>query len=177
MTVVSAGQVNRRTFLEAMLLAGASGLGVAAGSASAEPPPETTTLRLIETPGVCIAPQYVAEALLHSEGFTRVEYSKKARVQANEALASGAVHVTMGFVGNSIIQVDAGDPIVVVAGMHVGCYELFAADSIKLVRDLKGKSVAVSELGSGRHLFVSSLLAYVGLDPHKDVHFITLPGR
>ena len=143
---------------------GASGLlGLSAGRAGAEPPPETKTIKLIETPGVCIAPQYVAEAFLHSEGFTNVEYVKKGRVQANQALASGEIQLTMGFVGNSIIQIDAGDPIVVLSGMHVGCYELFAADSIHVIRDLKGKKVAVTELGSGRHIFVSSLLAYVGL--------------
>jgi NitT/TauT family transport system substrate-binding protein len=34
-----------------------------------EAPPETTTIRLGKIPGICIAPQYVAEDLLRSEGF------------------------------------------------------------------------------------------------------------
>ena len=177
MSIEDAGrQVNRRTFLEKVGLVGAAGIvGLPARRAAAEPPPEITALKLIQTSGVCIAPQYVAEALLHREGFTNVEYVKKGRVQANEALASGEVQLTMGFVGNSIIQIDSGDPNVVLSGMHVGCYELFAADSIRVVHDLRGKRVAVTELGSGRHVFVSSLLAYVGLDPHKDVQFVTSP--
>jgi NitT/TauT family transport system substrate-binding protein len=142
---------------------------------AAEPPPETTTLKLIQTPGVCLAPQYVAEVLLQSEGFTEVHYVQKGRVQANQALASGEVHLTMGFVGNSLIQIDAGDPLVMLAGVHVGCFELFAADHIRLIRDLKGKRVAVTELGSGRHVFCSSVLAYIGLNPRIDVQFVTYP--
>jgi NitT/TauT family transport system substrate-binding protein len=118
----------------------------------------------------------MVEELLQGEGFTDVQYIKKeGRVQANQALAAGEVHLTMGFVGNSIIQVDAGDPIVTLAGMHVGCFELFAADHIRSIRDLKGKRVAVTELGSGRHTFFASVLAYVGLDPRHDVQFVTSP--
>jgi NitT/TauT family transport system substrate-binding protein len=176
MRIEHARRVSRRRFLEGLTLAGTAGLlGLHARRVAAEPPPETTTLKLIQTPGVCIAPQYVAEALLQSEGFTEVHYVQKGRVQANQALASGEVHLTMGFVGNSIIQVDAGDPIVMLSGVHVGCYELFAADHIRLIRDLKGKRVAVTELGSGRHVFCSSVLAYIGLDPRKDVQFVTYP--
>jgi len=167
---------SRRRFLGGVTLAGTVGLlGWPPKPVAAEPPPETTTLKLIQTPGVCIAPQYVAEALLQSEGFAEVQYIQKGRVQANQALASGEVHLTMGFVGGSILQVDAGDPIVILSGVHVGCYELFAADHIRVIRDLKGKRVAVTELGSGRHVFCASLLAYIGLDPRKDVQFVTYP--
>jgi NitT/TauT family transport system substrate-binding protein len=169
-------RVSRRRFLEELTLAGTAGLlGLHARPVAAEPPPETTTLKLIETGGVCLAPQYVAEALLQSEGFTEVHYVKKGRVQANQALASGEVHLTMGFVGNSIIQVDAGDPIVILSGVHVGCYALFAADPIRGICDLKGKRVAVTELGSGRHTFFASVLAYVGMDPRTDVQFVPQP--
>jgi NitT/TauT family transport system substrate-binding protein len=35
--------------------------------------------------------------------------------------------------------------------------------------------VAILELGSSQHVFLSSMLAYVGLDPNKDVHFETHP--
>jgi NitT/TauT family transport system substrate-binding protein len=149
---------SRRRFLGGVTLAGTVGLlGWHPKPVAAEPPPETTTLKLIQTPGVCIAPQYVAEALLQSEGFTEVHYVQKGRVQANQALASGEVHLTMGFVGSSILQVDAGDPLVILSGVHVGCYELFAADHIRVIRDLKGKRVAVTELGSGRHVFLRKL--------------------
>ena|SRR5688572_9649921 len=50
-----------------------------------------------------------------------------------------------------------------------------AADHIRSIRDLKGTRVGVTALGSGRHLFFASVLAYVGLDPRTDVHLVTPP--
>ena len=44
------------------------------GSLADEAPLETTAVRLIKIPGICIAPQYVAEELLRAEGFTEVRY-------------------------------------------------------------------------------------------------------
>ena len=111
---------SRREFLGGVTLAGTAGLlGVRPTPVAAEPPVETTTLRLAQIPGACIAPQYVAEDLLHGEGFTDVQYVKKARrVQTYEAVASGEVAITVGSVGPLLIQVDAGDPIVFVAGVQ-----------------------------------------------------------
>ena len=40
-----------------------------------EAPPETTTIRLIRNPGICVAPQYVADELLRAEGFTDIQRS------------------------------------------------------------------------------------------------------
>ena len=65
----------RRAFLGRLTLAGTAGfLGLHPRLVAAEPPPETTRLRLGKTPGIRIAPQYVAEELLHLEGFTEVHY-------------------------------------------------------------------------------------------------------
>ena len=61
----------RRQFLTNAAFAGAAGLsgfGIWGKSLAAEPPPETTTVRLLKSPGICRAPQYVAEALLRAEG-------------------------------------------------------------------------------------------------------------
>ena len=35
------------------------------------------------------------------------------------------------------------------------------------------KTVAIPELGSPQHVFLSSMMAYVGLDPGKDVNWVT----
>jgi NitT/TauT family transport system substrate-binding protein len=168
----------RRRFLGGLTLTGAAGLlGLSPKPVAAEPPPETTTLKLSQgTDSVCVAPQYVAEALLRGEGFTEVHYVKKeGLVQANQALASGEVHLTISFVVNCIIQVETGEPIVTLAGGPVGCFELWAADHIRSIRGLHGKRVGVTQLGSGRHAFFASVLASVGLDPRTDVHLVTAP--
>jgi NitT/TauT family transport system substrate-binding protein len=173
----STDQWDRRKFLRGAALAGTAGLvGLRAEHALAEPPPETTRLKLVKIPSICQAPQYVAEALLKAEGFTDVEYVQKAgALGITEALAAGEANINNHFVAPSIIRVEAGDPIVFLGGLHIGCFELFGTDRIHGIRDLKGKTVGVLELGSSQHLFVSTMAAHVGLDPHRDIHWVTNP--
>jgi len=160
-----------------LTLAGVAGfLPLRPGPAAAEPPPETTKMRLVKIPGICIAPQYVAEELLLGEGFTDVQYVKTmAGTEASRAAASGEADFTMAFAGPLIIRVDAGDPIILLAGVHVGCFELFGIARVRAISDLKGKTVAVQALGSSQHVFLASMAAYVGVDPRKDIHWVTYP--
>jgi NitT/TauT family transport system substrate-binding protein len=167
----------RREFLTKATLAGAAGfLGLAPSSFAAEPPLETTTIRLIRAPALCMAPQYLAEELLRGEGFTDIRYVEKdTGLPIYKALASGEVDVSAALTLGWITQVDAGAPIVLLAGVHVGCYELFGTGSVRSVRDLKGKTVSVPGLGSGAHLLLAAMAAYVGLDPSKDIKWVTRP--
>ena len=166
---------SRREFLRGLTLVGTAGLlGVQPNSAAAEPPPETMKLRLVRENSICLAPQYVAEELLRSEGFTHVEYVPLEGGMGNpQALASGKADITADAAPALILPLDAGDPIVVLAGVHVGCYELFGTDRVRTVRDLKGKTVAVSELRDDRHAYVASMAAHVGLDARKDIKWVT----
>ncbi len=167
---------SRREFLGGLTLAGTAGLlGLSPETVAAEPPPETTKIRLVQIAGICVAPQYVAEELLKAEGFTQVQYVKFGEVAPYRAIASGEVDVSMAFVAPFLIQVDKGDPIVLLAGVHIGCYELFGTDGVRTIRDLKGKTVAVPGLGSPHHVFLASMASYVGLDPGKDINFVTHP--
>ncbi len=43
---------------------------------------------------------------------------------------------------------------------------------MQTLRDLKSKTIAVSERGGTEHVFLSSTLAYVGIDPRKDVKWL-----
>ena len=92
-----------------------------------------------------------------------------------EILADGLRDLSLGLGANFIPRVDAGKPVVIVAGGHVGCYELFGTNRIRSIKDLKGRAVAVPSLGSGAHVFLSMMFAHVGLDPRKDVRWITVP--
>jgi NitT/TauT family transport system substrate-binding protein len=168
---------SRREFLGAAALAGTGTLlGLRPQSAAAEPPPETTRLRLDQRPSICVAPQYLAEEFLRAEGFTDVQYIKKTGPKDIEsALASGEIHIGFHFAAPNIIRIEAGDPIVMLAGGHVGCFELFGTDRVRAIRDLKGKTVAVLELGSSHHIFLSSIVAYVGLNPSKDIKWVVHP--
>jgi NitT/TauT family transport system substrate-binding protein len=118
----------------------------------------------------------VAEELLRTEGFTDVLHLKQQNSSAiNMALATGEVDITGHFAGPAVIGVDAGAPIVILSGLHVGCFELFGTDRVRTVRDLKGKTVAALELGSAEHVFLSSIATYVGLDPSKDINWVMHP--
>ncbi len=68
----------RREFLRGLTLGGtATVLGLRTDLCAAEPPPETTKIRLVKIPSICRAPQYVAEEFLRGEGFTDVQYVRK----------------------------------------------------------------------------------------------------
>ena len=170
---------SRRRFLGGLTLAGTVGLlGVYPRPVAAEPPPEVTTLRLTASKpgGICIAPKYVAEALLQTEGFTAIHYTDEQHMPHRmQLLASGETDLEFTFVGPFITRIDAGDPILVLAGGHIGCFELVGTEQVRTPRDLKGKTVAVTSLGDADHAFLASIVAYVGLDPQKDIHWVTHP--
>jgi NitT/TauT family transport system substrate-binding protein len=171
---------SRRQFLEGLTVAGTAGfLSLRPRPIAAEPPLETTRVRLHKMAGICIAPQYVAEELLHAEGFTDVQYVEVELSELTTAiyrrLASGTVDISMAFAPPFIIQVDAGTPIVLLGGVHVGCFELFGTERVRAIRDLKGKTVAIPEQDGVHHLFVASMAQYVGLDPRKDINWLIHP--
>jgi NitT/TauT family transport system substrate-binding protein len=91
------------------------------------------------------------------------------------ALAAGEAHISMHFSAPTLLRVDAGDPLVILAGGHIGCFELFGTERVHAIRDLQGKTVAVGALGGPGHVFLASMAAYVGLDPHRDLTWVTPP--
>jgi NitT/TauT family transport system substrate-binding protein len=177
MSLQQAAGWTRRRFLGGLTVAGTAGLlGLPPRPVAADPPPETTTLRLREFAAMCTAPQYVAEELLRGEGFTDVQYVRKAGgTELTQALVSGEVDLAVHVAWPLIMRLDAGDPIVILAGGHIGCFELFGTEWVRAIRDLKGKAVAIPALDEGRHIFLSMVVAYVGLDPRKDITWVTHP--
>jgi NitT/TauT family transport system substrate-binding protein len=176
MSLAPTARWSRREFLGGLTLAGTAGLvGLRPGRVRAEPPPETTKVRLVfRFSGACTSYLHLTEALLHGEGFREVQYVNKATtVQQRQAVASGEADLTQNFLGPTLLHIDAGDPIVLLAGVHVGCLELFGNDRVRTIRDLKGKTVAVPDPGGTMHVFLSSVAAYVGLDPRQDITWVT----
>jgi NitT/TauT family transport system substrate-binding protein len=171
-----AQRLSRRRFLGELTLVGTAGLlGLRPGRGAAEPPPETTAIRWVRSPAICVAPYYIAEALLHGEGFTEVHPFQTEGQLWTQAVLSGDVDLVLNFVGPLLVRLDAGDPLVILAGVHVGCFELFGTERVRAIRDLKGKTVSVPELGSPQHVFLASIAAHVGLDPRKDINWVIHP--
>jgi NitT/TauT family transport system substrate-binding protein len=137
---------------------------------------ETTTVRLVNDDSVCIAPEYVAEDLLRAEGFTEIRYPKAVPAAvAYEMQARGEIdfYNYLAF-GDLARHIEAGRPIVVLAGVHVGCFELFAREGIRHIADLKGKSVGLQ--GAAASL-LTLMAASVGLDPAADIRWVTDPSH
>jgi NitT/TauT family transport system substrate-binding protein len=165
---------NRRRFL-AELSAAATGLLSAPGLVKAEPPPETTTVRLPQwvNDAFCWSASYAAQDLLRAEGFTEVRYVQgQSNADNSDWLVQGETDFDINMPSMHIKSIDAGVPIKVLTGLHSGCFELIANDSVQTITDLKGKKVGVWALGSHPHLLVTLMINYVGLDPKNDIEWV-----
>ena len=163
---------SRRRFLTTLSAAGAASL-VRTSPAIAEDGLETKTVRIAHLPGICIAPQYVAEELLRAEGFTDVRYVRLAPgSNTPEGIASGEVDFGINFASVLVSALDQGVEMTVLGGVHVGCFELFVNEESRSLIELKGKRVGVTYLGSPGHLFLAAMAAQVGIDPAKDLRWV-----
>ena len=104
----------RRRFLTTLSMAGAAGVLRGPPSLAAEGRLETTTVRLTKVPGICLAPQYVAEELLRAEGFTDIRYVDT----PPGVLPLGKADFAQSYAANFLKQIDAGDPITLLSGVQ-----------------------------------------------------------
>ena len=172
-----------RRFSRRRFLAGVAGTAGLFGlrpprSIAAEPPPETTTLRLQQFPSGCQGPIHVAGELLRGEGFTDVQYVRTDNTQrATESLATQTVDLGVQFSAPFIAEIDRGAELVTLGGIHAGCFVLFGNRAVRSVRDLKGKTVSVPAVDTQNtaRIYIASMAAYVGLDPAKDITWVAHP--
>jgi NitT/TauT family transport system substrate-binding protein len=162
----------RRRFLTSLSLAGAAGFLPAPRALAAEGSLETTTVRLSNDLAICEAPLDIAAELLRAEGFTDVRYVDTSADDLSAAIAQRKVDFALDFPVLFAPGIDAGQPITVLAGVHVGCFELFAARDVHTIADLKGRAVGF-ELAPAALLRL--MAAQVGLDPDKDIRWVTVP--
>jgi NitT/TauT family transport system substrate-binding protein len=160
---------SRRDFLATLSAAGAAAALGGRPSLADEGPPETTTIRLHRDPSICAAPAQIADALLRAEGFTDIRYISASDY---DTVVGGEIDFAMQTAGWVVSRVDAGKPIIALAGVHPGCYELIAHEPVRTISDLKGKRVGVAVWGGGSHLLMTVMVAHVGLDPQTDVKWV-----
>jgi NitT/TauT family transport system substrate-binding protein len=164
---------NRRDFLVSVSLGGAASLLGRGESFAQEAPPETTTVRIPTGTLICNAPTYIADELLRAEGFTDIQHVPVTPDRSvPEPMERGELDFAMAYTPPMVAAIEAGSPATVLAGVHVGCNSLFAHEGIRSVRDLKGKKVAA---GLVPQVLIASMAAYVGLDPFKDIEWVSSP--
>ena len=101
--------------------------------------------------------------------------SMRGDAEGVDLVAAGLADIHTVMASQLVVSLDVGKPIRILTGIHAGCFELFGTDRIRSIKDLKGRTVAVPVLGSSHYLYVASIAAYVGLDPQKDIRFVTPP--
>jgi NitT/TauT family transport system substrate-binding protein len=136
--------------------------------------PETTTIRLPGGFVTCVSPVFLAADLLRADGFTDVTYVPvTSDADLIPGVSAGDIDMAMQTAAITTTQADTNSSYVHLAGIHVGCYELFATAGIRSMGDLKGKRIAVNALGSASHIYTAAMAAYIGLDPNRDLTWVT----
>lgn len=147
-----------------------SPIATARPTAAPLPPPEVTTLTLSGAAS-CEPWMWLADEFLREEGFTDIQ-----RAKPGQSLLTGAVDVSVAYANVAVTIIDAGQPLVVLGGCHVGCLEVWAAPGIGGIGDLRGKRIPISArnpLDLGYSFWISALTS-VGIGPN-DVNWIENP--
>ena len=64
-------------------------------------------------------------------------------------MGAGELDMAMNFAAALVIALDLGAPIVLLGGVHAGCFDLFGAEGVCTISNLKGKTVAMLGKGVG----------------------------
>ena len=89
------------------------------------------------------------------------------------AFAAGNSNIGFAFPQAFFNAVENGPKVVLLGGLHPGCVEIWAPQSVGSVKDLKGRSVTVTAktLANLQYSFLAMVLRQAGMDP-KDVNFV-----
>jgi len=162
----------RRRFLAGASLAGGAVLAGARTVLGASDELETTSVRLVNIGVICEAPLMAATELLKAEGFIGIQHVEIPVVRHAEggALAEAKADFGLNFVLIEIGAVEELGGQMVLAGVHVGCFELFARNDIRSIGRLKGKTVGLQRSPPD---LLRLIALQVGLDPAKDINWVT----
>jgi len=153
---------------------------------SSDAPPPTGAPRKLKLSwnagAVCLAPLPVAI----DHGFFQkqnldvelVNYSGSTD-QLLEAIATGKTDAGLGMALRWLKPLEQGFDVKIAAGTHGGCMRVLSRTNsgVDKLADLKGKIVAVGDLGGPDKNFFSIQLAKQGIDPNKDVDWRAYPGN
>ena len=101
----------RRQFLADVSIAGAAALVGIANASAEDAPLDTTTVRFSRAPGICIAPQFLAEELIRADEFTGFQYvAEQSGLASIAMLARGDIDFVLDFATALAIPIDQGAP-------------------------------------------------------------------
>jgi NitT/TauT family transport system substrate-binding protein len=149
-------------------------LGTLASVALAQ---DSQRLRYGTTNSIMNLPVWVAQdaRLFSKYGLTNVEVIF---IQSGTLITMGVVSGELSFSGAGAASVIAarikgGDVVLLACPVDADAVYLIARPGVKSAAELRGKTAAVTRLGSTTHFYLRSALRYAGLDP-KDVKVLQL---
>ena len=162
---------SRRDFLTALSAAGAASVLGARASLADEGPPEVDHDPAEQEPGICLAPRYLAEDLLRAEGFTDIRYISDLPL---DAVAHGELDFDMQTAAWVVSELDAGQADHGVGGRASRVLRAVCARAHPSHQRPEGQEGRHPQKpGSSGHLLLASIAAYVGLDPHTDIDWVS----
>jgi NitT/TauT family transport system substrate-binding protein len=130
-------------------------------------------LRYGTTNSIMNLPVWVAQdaRLFSKHGLTNVEIIF---IQSGTLITMGVVSGELNFSGAGAASVVAarlkgGDVTLLACPVDADAVYLIARPGVKSAAELKGKTAAVTRLGSTTHFYLRAALRYAGLDPQKDM--------
>jgi NitT/TauT family transport system substrate-binding protein len=139
---------------------------------------DTQRFRYGTTNSIMNLPVWVAQdaRLFSKHGLTNIEVIF---IQSGTLITMGVVSGELNFSGAGAASVVAarlkgGDVALLACPVDADAVYLIARPGVKSAAELKGKTAAVTRLGSTTHFYLRSALRYAGLDPQKDVKVLQL---
>ena len=135
-------------------------------------------LRYGTTNSIMNLPIWVAQdaRLFSKHGLTNVEVIF---IQSGTLITMGVISGELNFSGAGAASVVAarlkgGDVVLLACPVDADAVYLIARPGVKSAAELRGKTTAVTRLGSTTHFYLRSALRYAGLDPQRDVKILQL---
>jgi NitT/TauT family transport system substrate-binding protein len=79
------------------------------------------------------------------------------------------VDLARDFAPSHLLALDAGALVTILAGLHIGCFDVIAKEDIRTIADLKGR--IVGSAASDKPL-LSIMASLVGLDPARNIQWV-----
>jgi NitT/TauT family transport system substrate-binding protein len=172
--------MNRKnqTILNMIVLAGLSITASALAADAPAKPKELAKEKWFHVGSVCEAPSFIAkEKGFWAQEGVDVDVQLAEWGAMFEALSFGHLDAVMELAMNMYKPIEQGLDVKIGFGIHTGgLHILVPIDSpIKKVEDLKGKRIAIPEMGSTPFIFAARILGSKGLDVKKDVEWKVFP--
>ncbi len=130
---------------------------------------------------VCLAaaPVAIERGIFAKHGLPNVELINfsGSTDQMLEILATGKADAGLGMIHRWLKPLESGFDVKLVGSSHGGCVRLVGAEKagVTTLKDLRGKTIAVSDLNAPGKNFFAVLLKKNGIDPEKEVSWRQFP--